>query len=69
MLLPGKYLLESCVGNKVPNYKHQITNKSQITIFNDQIIPPGFIASLLKPESVSIDAGWHNRSRAICLVF
>ncbi len=22
--------------NKIPNYKHQITNKSQISIFNDQ---------------------------------
>jgi hypothetical protein len=22
--------------SKIPNHKHQITNKSQITIFNDQ---------------------------------
>jgi hypothetical protein len=29
--------------NKIPNFKHQITNKSQISIFNDQNIQHGNI--------------------------
>jgi hypothetical protein len=39
-----KTLLE----NKIPNLKYQITNKSQISIFNDQNIHHSCIASLRK---------------------
>jgi len=36
---------------KIPNLKYQITNKSQISIFNDQNIHHKRIASLRKPVS------------------
>jgi hypothetical protein len=62
MLLSGNYLLESCTDNKIPNHKHQNTNKSQITIFNDQNIHPSCIASLLKSESAGNDAVGRNLS-------
>jgi len=36
---------------KIPNLKHQIANKSQISMFNDQNIQHPYFASLLKPSS------------------
>jgi hypothetical protein len=35
---------ENLFVNKIPNHKHQITNKSQISIFNDQNILRNSIA-------------------------
>jgi hypothetical protein len=35
-LSPGDSLVASADRFKIPNNKHQITNKSQIPIFNDQ---------------------------------
>jgi len=46
--------------NKIPKFKHQITNKSQITIFNDQNSNYCCIESLRKPlQPVDSDIG-HN---------
>ena len=47
---------------KIPNFKHQITNKSQISIFNDQRIHHNRITSFGKPgyagdDTVGYDCG------------
>jgi hypothetical protein len=42
--------------NKIPNPKHQITNKSQITIFNDRNTHHSCFASLRKHWSAGDDA-------------
>jgi hypothetical protein len=46
--------------NKIPNLKHQITNKSQITIFNDRNIHHRSTASLRKPKSAGDETVGHN---------
>jgi hypothetical protein len=43
--------------NKIPNLKHQITNKSQISIFNDQNIHQRCIEWFRKPSIADNDAG------------
>jgi len=46
--------------NKIPKLKHQITNKSQNPIFNDQNIHPSWLASIRKPKFAGDDAMGHN---------
>ncbi|MGD2014671.1 MAG: hypothetical protein PVG84_13025 [Desulfobacterales bacterium] len=48
--------LEVLSDNKVTNLKHQITNKSQITIFNDRNTHHSRIVSLRKPGLAGDDA-------------
>ena len=60
----GYLLLVNCLNgnfcqnkdNKIPNLKHQITNKSQNSIFNDQNIHPNWLASICNPWSAGDDA-------------
>jgi hypothetical protein len=50
-------LAQKAVSNiKIPNLKHQITNKFQISIFNDQNIHLICIASLRKSRPAGQDA-------------
>ena len=51
------------------NYKNQITNKSQISISNDQNIQRGCIVSLPKFLSAGNYAIWHKCRRVIRLEF
>jgi hypothetical protein len=48
--------LKVLYANKIPNLKHQITNKSQITIFNDQNIHCSWVLSYRKPNSPNDNA-------------
>jgi hypothetical protein len=57
------------LNNKIPNLKHQISNKSQISIFNDQNIHHSFIVALCKPWVARDDAIKHIYGRIIGLEF
>jgi hypothetical protein len=48
--------LKALGDNEIPNLKHQITNKSQITIFNDQNILPSWLSSIRRPWPAGDDA-------------
>jgi hypothetical protein len=51
--------------NKIPNLKHQNTNKSQIAIFNDPKIHYSRIVSLGKPAFDDNNADRYNNSRIL----
>jgi len=51
--------IKSFQKNKIPNPKHQISNKSQISITNDQNIHSNCVVSLRKLLSVENYAIWH----------
>ena len=53
----------------MPNLKLQITNKSQIAIFNDRNTRHSRIASLRKPGAAGDDAARHDYRAIICLEF
>jgi hypothetical protein len=55
--------------NKISNLKHQITNKSQISIFNDQNFHQSFIASLCNKGFAGNFAVGHIRRKIIRLKF
>jgi hypothetical protein len=46
------------VSIKIPNFKHQITNKSQISISNDQNNPFGYTVSARSPFSACEYTGY-----------
>jgi len=50
----------SLIDNKIPNLKHQNTNKSQISIFNVQNIALNCIASFSKSRTVGDNSVLHN---------
>jgi hypothetical protein len=54
---------------EITNYKHQITNKYQISISNDQNIQRGCMVSLPKFLSAGNYAIWHKCRRIIRLEF
>jgi hypothetical protein len=54
---------------EITNYKHQITNKSQISISNDQNIQRGRTVSLPKFLPTGNYAIWHKCQRIIRLEF
>jgi hypothetical protein len=55
--------------NKIPNLKHQITNKSQISIINDQNNLPNWLSSTCKPGSAGDDVRGRSESGLLVLNF
>jgi len=55
--------------NKIPNLKHQITNKFQISIINDQNILPNWPSSIRKPGSAGDDAMGRSEGGLLVLNF
>jgi hypothetical protein len=52
---------------KIPNFKHQITNKSQISIINDRNKQRACITLLLIPMSADVEAIVHSGRQILCL--
>jgi len=55
--------------DEIPNLKHQIANKSQLSIFNDQYIHYISISPLRKPASADNDTVGRDCKRIVYLEF
>jgi len=60
---------EDFIDHKIPNFKHQITNKSQISISNDRNIHLSCFAWIAKSLFVGYGAIDRYRRRIICFEF
>jgi len=67
--MPYQLFQKILISNKISNLRHQITNKTQFSIFNDQNLHHNCIESIRKLIFADYDAVGQYRKRIICLEF